>query len=477
MTHAHAATPLGDYSGLNRDGVFVFKGIKYALADRFQPSELETSTWSDLRDATVYGPQCLQVPGIMEQLLGESTQPMAEECLTLNVFTADTSARKPVLVWIHGGAFTNGAGSVPWYDGSNLVRSGDIVVVTINYRLGALGFRGRDNAGLSDQVNALQWVRNNIASFGGDPSQVTIMGESAGGASVVSLMACPHADGLYSGAIAMSPSIPQLRSSERGDEALSELLASAGVDHPDDLISLPADALLKAQGDMLSSTGESLTAFAPTTDGNWLPGDPSGLAASNPVPLVIGTTRDEMHLFTAFDPSYTEIDEEAARTTFERHFASSEAYDIYQEHRPGSTPPQLVSALETDGVFRWPAHRIAEARQRQQHSTHSYWFTFETPVFGGVLGSCHALDIPFALNNLDRKGVELFTGDAPARRNLAASFSGSMTTFMHTRDAGWPQWGAERNTQLLDADTTIGVDVVSDSEPRIRQLWEALDAS
>ncbi|MEC7579548.1 MAG: carboxylesterase family protein, partial [Actinomycetota bacterium] len=178
MTHAHATTPLGDYSGLNRDGVFVFKGINYALADRFQPSELDNSTWSDLRDATVYGPQCLQVPGIMEQLLGESTQPMAEECLTLNVFTADTSARKPVLVWIHGGAFTNGAGSVPWYDGSNLVRSGDIVVVTINYRLGALGFRGRDNAGLSDQVNALQWVRNNIASFGGDPSQVTIMGES-----------------------------------------------------------------------------------------------------------------------------------------------------------------------------------------------------------------------------------------------------------------------------------------------------------
>ena len=227
MTHAHTTTPLGDYSGLNRDGVFVFKGINYALADRFQPSELETSTWSGLRDATVYGPQCLQVPGIMEQLLGESTQPMAEKCLTLNVFTADTSARKPVLVWIHGGAFTNGAGSVPWYDGSNLVRSGDIVVVTINYRLGALGFRGRDNAGLSDQVNALQWVRNNIASFGGDPSQVTIMGESAGGASVISLMACPHADGLYSGAIAMSPSIPQLRSSERGDEALSELLSAA----------------------------------------------------------------------------------------------------------------------------------------------------------------------------------------------------------------------------------------------------------
>ena len=111
---------------------------------------------------------------------------------------------------------------------------------------------------------------------------------------------------------------------------------------------------------MLSSTDESLTAFAPTTDDNWLPGDPSDLAASNPVPLIIGTTRDEMHLFTAFDPHHTKIDEEAARITFERHFASSEAYDIYRDHRPGSTPPQLVSALETDGVFRWPAHRIAK---------------------------------------------------------------------------------------------------------------------
>ena len=124
-----------------------------------------------------------------------------------------------------------------------------------------------------------------------------------------------------------------------------------------------------------------------------------------------------MHLFTAFDPHYTKIDEEAARITFERHFASSEAYDIYRDHRPGSTPPQLVSALETDGVFRWPAHRIAEARQQQKHSTHSYWFTFETPVFGGVLGSCHALDIPFALNNLDRKGVELLPATPPLDAN------------------------------------------------------------
>jgi para-nitrobenzyl esterase len=194
MTQAHASTPLGDYAGLSRDGVAVFKRIPYAVADRFRPSELDSSVWTGIRDATIYGPQCLQVPGTMELLLGESTQPTAEDCLTLNVFSSDVSARNPVLVWIHGGAFTNGAGSIPWYDGCNLVRAGNLVVVTINYRLGAFGYRGSDNAGMSDQVNALRWVRNNIESFGGDPTQVTIMGESAGGASVISMMACPHAN-------------------------------------------------------------------------------------------------------------------------------------------------------------------------------------------------------------------------------------------------------------------------------------------
>lgn len=475
MTQAYASTPLGDYSGLTRDGVAVFKGIRYAVADRFQPSELDTASWNGMRDATVYGPQCLQVPGTMERLLGESTQPMAEDCLTLNVFTSDTSARKPVLVWIHGGAFTNGAGSIPWYDGCNLVRSGDIVVVTINYRLGAFGYRGRDNTGMSDQVNALQWVRNNIESFGGDPTQVTIMGESAGGASVISLMACPHADGLFSGAIAMSPSIPQMRSAERGDETLSELLAAAKVDHPDDLISISTEALLDAQATVLSTTSDSLSAFAPTSDDNWLPGDPSERAAANPVPLVIGTTKDEMHLFTAFDPEVNQLDEPSARAAFERHFGSTDAYGVYQNHRPDHSPAQLVSALRTDAVFRRPAHQIADARQAHGFSTHAYWFTFETPVFGGVLGSCHALDIPFALNNLDRKGVELFTGDSTDRPALASSFSGSMTNFMHNRDAGWAQWGTERNLQLLNVDTVIGEDIVSDSESEIRSLWDEID--
>lgn len=475
MTQAHASTPLGDYSGLNRDGVAVFKGIRYAVADRFQPSELDTTSWSGVRDATVYGPQCLQVPGTMELLLGESTQPTAEDCLTINVFSSDTSARKPVLVWIHGGAFTNGAGSIPWYDGSNLVRSGDIVVVTINYRLGAFGYRGRDNAGMSDQVNALRWVRNNIESFGGDPHQVTIMGESAGGASVISLMACPHAEGLFSGAIAMSPSIPQMRTAERGDETLAELLMAAKVDHPDELMSISAEALLDAQAKVLATTSDSLSAFAPTTDDNWLPGNPSELAAVNEVPLVIGTTKDEMHLFTAFDPAVNQLDESSARATFERHFASPEAYGVYQKHRPDHSPAQLVSALRTDAVFRRPAHQIADARQHHGHSTHTYWFTFETPVFGGVLGSCHALDIPFALNNLNRKGVELFTGDSPDRESLASAFSGSMTNFMHSRDAGWPQWGNDRTLQLLTTDTEIGRNIVSDSESEIRSLWDHIN--
>ncbi|MEY4229656.1 MAG: hypothetical protein RLZZ362_505, partial [Actinomycetota bacterium] len=211
-------TPFGAVRGLRRDDVCVFKGIRYATAERFRPPQPVTS-WDGELDATAYGPQAPQLVGMMERALGGSSLPSSEDCLSLSVFTpgdATTSpgTARPVLVWIHGGAFTTGTGSMPWYDGSELVRRGDVVVVTINYRLGALGFSGRTNCGLADQVCALEWVQRMIASFGGDPGNVTIFGESAGGSSVVALMAVPSAAPLFHQAFAMSPSIGQLRSGE-----------------------------------------------------------------------------------------------------------------------------------------------------------------------------------------------------------------------------------------------------------------------
>ena len=467
----------GDLLGLDRHGVHVYKGIPFAHAERFCESVINDEHWSGARDATVYGPQALQVPGTMERLLGESSQPTSEDCLTLNVFAPATPGPHPVIVWIHGGAFTNGAGSVPWYDGTNLAQTHEVVVVTVNYRLGAFGFLGDSNLGLGDQIQALRWVHRDIAAFGGDPSRVTIMGESAGACSVVALMAAPATADLFHGAIALSPSLPQIRSTERAQATVSELCDAARVNHPDDLVRLTGDALLAAQGSVLASTSDSLTAFSPTDGGGFVAESVLNAAAHDRRPLMIGTTRDEMHLFTAFDPQVTGMDVHTAQQRFGSIWVDpNTALEVYAEHRRDHTTGQLYSAMRTDAVFRRPAHDLADSRTALGHSSFMYWFTFPTPVFGGVLGSCHALDIPFALANLDRTGVSVFTGESPQRSDLADTFSGAVAQFARSHEPGWQEWSRTRNTQILDVDTAVGADLTTDPEPMIRQLWESARA-
>ena len=449
--------------GIDRDGVSVFKGIRYAEADRFRPSEPNDGTPAR---ADTYLAQCAQVPGLMEQFLGGSSQPMGEDCLGLNIFTPDVDARLPVMVWVHGGAFVNGSGSVPWYDGTALARRRGVVVVTINYRLGLLGFTGTDDLGIGDQISALTWIRDNIASFGGDPGSVTVFGESAGGASVIALLASPAARNLIHRGIAMSPSMPQLRSSARATEAIDEVIAAAGVDHPDALATLPLDRLLAAQAAVLSESGDSLTAFSPTLGGAIVPADALDRVAADPRPLMIGTTRDEMHLFTAFDPAVNSLDLDGALARYRRWFDddAEEALDRYRLRRPDHTPGQLVSAAQTDQIFRHPARRLVE---RRNGPTYLWWFTFATPAFDGVLGACHALDIPFAFDNLHRPGVGIFTGDGPERESLADRFSAAITGFAKDGDPGWDD--ARSGTVVLDGD---GARTVEHPEPELLELWD-----
>lgn len=475
MTDPIAHTPIGDVRGTDRDGVAVFRGITYARAGRFARPEVALDPVAGGVDATAWGPQALQVPGVMERMLGQSSQPTAEDCLTLNVFTPGVDGARPVLVWIHGGAFTNGAGSVPWYDGGRLAARGDVVVVTINYRLGVFGFRGTDNLGIHDQLAALTWVRHCIAAFGGDPERVTVFGESAGGASVVALMATERSRHLFARAVAMSPSIPQFRSAERAEEALAEFLDAAEVDHPDDLTGLPADRLLTAQATVLAGGGDALTAFSPAVDGDLFSRPMAQLAADDPRPLLLGTNRDEMHLWTAFDPALTGLDDPGALALYERALGdrAADGLDLYRRHRPDHGPGQLVSALRTDAVFRVPARRLAEGRAAAGAATHMYWFTFPTPAFGGILGACHALDIPFAFDNLDRKGVEMFTGDSPERAGLAERFSGALIDWAHSGSPGWDAYGRERHVQVLDTTATIGDAVLADPEAELRELWDS----
>jgi para-nitrobenzyl esterase len=240
------------------DGVAVFKGIPYAWAPRLAPPQ-PAAAWTGIRAALEFGPQAPQVPGFLEQAFGLADWPMSEDCLSLNVWTraaGDTAARRPVLVWIHGGAFTNGTGAVPWYDGTAFAEDG-CVLVTINYRLGALGFlhladldgerfAGSGNLGLLDQVAALGWVQDNIASFGGDPHRVTIFGESAGGASVASLLVCPAAAGRFTATIAQSAAFLQLRTRDEAGVAAERLLAALGAG-PTDLLDVTVERMLEAQ--------------------------------------------------------------------------------------------------------------------------------------------------------------------------------------------------------------------------------------
>ncbi|MGH9133080.1 MAG: carboxylesterase/lipase family protein [Ilumatobacteraceae bacterium] len=475
-----ASTPFGHVRGLTHTvdhhgepaDIAVFKGIPYATASRFAMPVVAPPLGDDF-DATTYRARCPQLLGGVERMLGESRLPSSERCHHLNVFTpACDGARRPVLVWIHGGAFVTGTGATPWYHGASLAALGDVVVVTINYRLGVFGFTARDNHGIADQIAALRWVHDAIASFGGDPDNVTIFGESAGGASVVTLLAAPAARDLFHRALAMSPSLTQLRSTDRADAVRHDLLASAGAASLDELATRSTGDLLAAQTAVLADAAGSMTAFAPTSHGELLPGDIVELAALDPRPLVIGSTRDEMHLFGAFDSTKAALDEDGLRKAFERRFAgrAGEAIAAYRAVRPEHTPGQLVSALQTDETFRVPARRLGEARVRNANATWMYWFTWPSPAFGGILGACHAVDVPFVFHNLERPGVQAFTGDGDERVGLAGELAGAVVRFASDGKPGWDPYDlGDRATRRFDVDP----EVLLDPEPALRELWAA----
>ncbi|MCU1502076.1 MAG: putative carboxylesterase [Ilumatobacteraceae bacterium] len=467
-------SPFGTARGVQREHTQVFKGIPFATAARFQPPQRITS-WDTELDATAHRAQCPQVIGMVEQALGASSLPMDEQCLHLNVFTPQCDdAARPVLVWIHGGGYTSGSGSMPWYDGSALCERGDVVVVTLNYRLGALGFAGTTNCGIRDQIAALQWVRDGFAAFGGDPDNVTIFGESAGGSAVVSLFATPAATGLFRRGFAMSPSLTQLRSRERAESTLGELLAAAGASSLDALADVPLQEVLDIQGQMLASASggiaDALTTFSPAVDDDLFDGPIAAAAAENPAPLVLGTTRDEMALFTTFSPALASIDEAGTRALFAKRFGegTDAAIAAYRAARPGAGPRELVSAMQTDEVFRAPARGVADGRISREVPTWMYWFTWPTPAFGGSLGSCHAVDIAFAFHNLDRTGVTQFTGTGEDRVPVADAYSDAVLSFATAGDPGWPRYDAARRaTRRFDVES----ETLDDPEPELRELW------
>ena len=446
----------------------VTRGIRFATAERFAAPQL--LPYAPGTELGVSGPISPQVPGMLEQMLGTDASQMNEDCLFLDVYAPEGAApgSLPVLVWVHGGAYLNGSGSVQWYDGSRLT-SRNAVVVTINYRLGALGFLGEGNWGTLDQICALRWVQENIASFGGDASNVTIFGESAGGSAVISLMSAPDAKGLFHRVWAMSPSINQLRSLEAAKKWERAFLDAAGVSSVAEAKSLPLDKILEAQTKVLTMENVNYDMFSPAGGGLGLPSDVLGAAAANPVPLSIGTNRDESLLFLAFDQRFSAATTEQWHEVTDREFGADapRIRAAYEAARPGSTPLQLIAAVQTDRGFRRPAQRLSEARAQQGSPTWMYWFTWASQAFGGILGSAHALDIPFAFDNLHAPGTAMLLGEGPELNELARRFADEIAAFSHKGEASWPSFDTEKRPTLR-LDTTI--ELLHDPEPTLRAL-------
>jgi len=465
-------TPSGSLRGNSRpEGRCEFLGIRFAHADRLMPPR-DITAWDGELDATKFGPICPQVPGMLEAMLGFDGSNMSEDCLNLNVFThnAPTGDEKlPVLVWIHGGAYTNGAGSIPWYHGSALASRG-AVIVSINYRLGAFGFLGTGNYGTLDMISALRWVQRNIAAFDGDVNNVTIFGESAGGSAVVSLMSSPEAKGLFHKVWAMSPSIGQLRTLPRAQELQTQFLELAEVSSIDEVRAMPLDDVLTAQAKQMALPALIFDFYTPTAGGSALPYDILSAAAQSPLPLVLGSNHDEDRLWSAMDPLQAEFDQHDWERVSGEVFGdrAADARSVYEKLRPTETPKQLISSVSTDTAFRQRAQRLAEQHASHSNPTWMYWFTWATPAFGGILGSCHALDVPFAFDNLNAPGTDMLTGDGAERAGIATRFANEIVQFARTSTPTWPAFDIETRQTL---EICAEMNVLKDPESEIRALF------
>ena len=433
-------TPCGEIRGTNSGaGVSVFKGIRFASAERFQPPTVVTS-WSGIYEANEIGPECPQIDSQLRTLLNADNSGQSEDCLFLNITTpSDSVSDRPVYVWIHGGAFTNVTPPLSWNDSQQLSLDGNAVVITISYRLGAFGFLGDLNLGILDQIAALQWIRNNIESFGGNPNNVTIFGQSAGGCSVVALMASTPAANLFSRAWAMSPSLGQLRTKESAAQGLEIFLKAANVENLSQLEKSTTQEILQAQELMLLDISNWNQGFSPTADGTILPLDIVGAAASNPVDLVIGTTRDESRIFNMLNPALNNLDQAQAMDVLRtNHPQRAEAiWSLYKTCYPDYTPTQIIAAVDSDTHFKLHMWNMLKSRPVELTNTWSYMFTWASPLYDGALGASHGMDIPFIFNNTSLPRVHIYTSDEPSNGVLGTEMS---TDLLNLGLLGNPKW-------------------------------------
>jgi para-nitrobenzyl esterase len=496
----------GKLEGYLENGLFVFKGIPYAappLGDlRWMPPQ-PVKPWSGVRNAKEFGPIAPQTP-MPAGVIPQNLLPQSEDCLTLNIYTPGLdNEKRPVMVWIHGGAFTIGSGSDAMYESDKLPKRGNIVLVKINYRLGMLGFlRLKDvtggkipstgNEGLMDQVAALKWVKENIAAFGGDPSNVTVFGESAGGMSIGCLMVMPSARKLFQKAILESGVGSTAVPLQESNTAAGQFLKLSGIkkDNVKAFRALTTAQLLEIEGrmrTMIAGRGEvqKITATTPVVDGEVIPDVPNQMARkglAKDIPAIIGTNLEEWKLFAMMQPGFNQIDEAELLKRVGVFVSADDAKKLVAAYRtalqkrgPAVTPADILAAIDTDIMFRMPALEMVEAQNDNSQKIYSYLFTWKSPAMGGAFGACHGLEVGFVFGNNDA----MFCGNGPEADRLSESIQDAWIAFAQTGNPStkslgdWPVYGAKRMTMLLGKESKV-VAAPYDGE---RAAWDGIKRS
>ncbi|MSP05169.1 MAG: carboxylesterase/lipase family protein [Acetobacteraceae bacterium] len=505
-----AEIPTGKLRGSIIEGTAAFKAIPYGAstsgANRFLPPQKPTP-WAGIRDAIEYRGQSPQsrygmaTRAELQDFAGiADAAPETEDCLTLNVWTKSCTGRRAVMVWFHGGAFASGSANSPRLQGSRLARRGDVVVVTVNQRLNIFGhldlsasgadFAQSGNAGTLDMIAALYWVRDNISLFGGDPNNVTIFGESGGGAKVCTLLAMPAAVGLFHRAIVQSGAAIRLREPERAQRLTDVVLATLGLKPGDtrQLQALTIPQLQAAIGPATKTIGPAQFPFfdrypfGPTVDGDLLPAHPfhqGAPAISQHIPLIIGDTKDEAAWFLASDDAWwnrnvTE-DQLRARVSAIAGTHTDRVMELYRRLAPNASPSDRLTATLTDANFRIRSLTLANHRAHQNAAPlWMYSFAYESPRFDGRMKSSHALDVPFTFDTIDLTNI---TDISPTAHGVADAMSGTWAAFARTgipHHGGippWPTYNLETRATLVLSPTNY---ITQDPGAETRALWQEI---
>lgn len=493
--NAVTTTTGGEVEGARLRGVTRYAGIPYGHTRRFLPPA-DVHPWAGVRNATGFGPDAPQNPDpVLPKLIGAAPRPWDEAaCLTVNVWTpAADGGRRPVLVWLHGGAFVVGSGSDPWFDGSRLALNQDVVLITVNYRLGAFGFLSTGellgdefadagNLGILDQLAALRWVRENAAAFGGDGDNVTVFGQSAGAMSIAALLVNAGPERPFAKAIMQSGNGRAVRDAASAARVAIDFVDCTGLDRRSAkrLLDLPAQQLLDAQARLLQryqSTGRGLP-FWPVVDGRTLaetPVDGVRRGCTAGIPLVLGTTLDEARLFTGLGAPADTTDDIVLDLLAQSFDDPSPALEIYRASSDATSPLERLAAVATDEMFRVPTVDLADAQARTGTPVWMYLVSWRSPALDGRLGACHSLELPFVFDNLGAPGAMAFCGDRPPQR-LAHEMSHRWASFARTgqptygEQDSWPAYETtSRRTMIFDAPSRL----MDDPQAARRQLWQS----